>query len=256
MNQKAPLKKRADTLLVEKGLADSRTKAQALVMAGKVRIGSDHVVSKPSEMLPENTKLTVDSPQEFVSRGAYKLLPALDKYLPDLSGIIALDIGASTGGFTDLMLARGAAKVYCVDSGRGQLHDKLRRDYRVVALERTNARFLDNSAVPDKIDIMTMDVSFISATLLMPPCADLMKPDAWAFILVKPQFEAGRENVPRGGVVTDENVRKAAVDKVVDCAAELGWHHLDTIASPLKGPKGNQEYVTVFQAKNKQHAQL
>ena len=240
-------KKRADMLLWESGMVDSRARAQALIMAGKVRVGPDRVVAKPSEKFPVDTEFAVDAGKEFVSRGAYKLLPALDKHLPDLSGMVALDVGASTGGFTDLMLRRGAEKVYCVDSGRGQLHDKLRRDSRVVCLEKTNARYLDASLVPDAVDVVTMDVSFISATLLMAPCSRLTREGAWAFILVKPQFEAGREEVPRGGVVTDERVMRAAVEKVADYAENsLEWKFLEAIPSPIKGPKGNQEFVAVF----------
>jgi len=240
-------KKRADALLWERGLAESRTKARAMIMAGKVRTGPDSVVSKPSEPIPENATLTVDSGPEYVSRGALKLIPALDKHLPNLAGATALDVGASTGGFTDLILQRGAEKVYCVDSGRGQLHDKLRRDPRVVEMERTNARYIDDSMVPDPIDVLTMDVSFISATLLMGPCSALMKKNAWAFILVKPQFEAGKKDVPKGGVVTDENIRQAAVDKVAEFAErKLNWTFIEAIPSPIKGPKGNQEYVAIF----------
>jgi len=243
----ATKKERADVLLFEAGLAESRAQARALIMAGKVRMGPDRVVSKPSEKIPVDADLTVDAPREYVSRGAYKLLPALDRHLPDLSGMTALDVGASTGGFTDLMLQRGAERVYCVDSGRGQLHDKLRRDPRVVCLERTNARFIDETLVPEKVDALTMDVSFISATLLLEPCSRLTRDGAWAFILVKPQFEAGKGEVPRGGVVTDERVIRDAIDKVAGFATgRLGWTFLEAIPSPIKGPKGNQEFIAVF----------
>ncbi len=218
-----------------------------MIIAGKVRVGDDHVVSKPSDKFPSDTAFTLQSPAPYVSRGALKLLPALDKHLPDLSGLTAMDIGASTGGFTDLMLQRGLAKVYAIDSGRGQLHQKLRDDPRVVCLEKTNARHLDSSIVPAKVDVVTMDVSFISATLLIPSASSLLKPGGWAFILVKPQFEAGISDVGKGGVVKDPDVWQKTVEKVVQCAENhADLHFIETIPSPIKGPKGNQEFVTVF----------
>ncbi|MBN1863725.1 MAG: TlyA family RNA methyltransferase [Victivallales bacterium] len=238
---------RADILLAASKLCESREKARTLILAGKVRVGDDHVVSKPSDKFPCDTKFILHSPDPYVSRGALKLIPALDKHLPDLNGLSAMDIGASTGGFTDLMLQRGLAKAYAIDSGRGQLHQKLRDDPRVVCLEKTNARHIDSSSVPEQVDIITMDVSFISATLLIPQATALLKPDGWAFILVKPQFEAEISDVGKGGVVKDPEVHRKTVEKVVHCAEnQASLTFLDLIPSPIKGPKGNQEFIAVF----------
>lgn len=232
--------------MYEHGHCESREEGALLVMAGKVRSGKDTLVSKPSQLFDEGTILLVDSGNEFVSRGAHKLRASLEKFAPDLHGRIAADIGASTGGFTDLMLTRGAEKVYAVDVGRGLLHWKLRSDPRVICLEGINARNLSSEVIPEKVDILSMDVSFISATKILPAADSVMKDGALAFILVKPQFEAPRKDVPPGGVVTDENVRKAALDKVCAAASELGWQLIDASDSPLKGPKGNLEYVALF----------
>ncbi len=241
------MKKRADILLVEKGLCGSREEASRLILAGKARAGSDRLVKKPSELFDEATALSLDGKSPYVSRGAYKLLPGLNAYLPSLEGLVALDIGASTGGFSDLMLQRGAKKVYAVDVGRGQLHSKLRGDPRVVSIEKVNARRLGRDMIPEDVDVLAVDVSFISVLLVLPPASALMKEGAWAFVLVKPQFEAGRKDVGKNGVVRDESVRLACVSKVADyAAAELRWSHLATIPSPIKGPSGNQEYMLVF----------
>ncbi len=239
-------KKRADELLYEHGHCGSREEGALLIMAGKVRSGKDTLVDKPSRLFEADTILLVDSGGEFVSRGAYKLRDSLDKFAPDLHGRIAADVGASTGGFTDLMLSRGAGKVYAVDVGRGLLHWKLRSDPRVVCLEGVNARTLSPELVPEKVDLLSMDVSFISATKILPAADSVMKEGALAFILVKPQFEAPREDVPHGGVVTDDNVRRAALEKVCAAASALGWRLIDASDSPLKGPKGNREFVALF----------
>jgi len=239
-------KKRADELLYEHGHCGSREEGALLIMAGKVRSGKDTLVDKPSRLFEADAVLLVDSGGEFVSRGAYKLRDSLDKFAPDLHGRIAADVGASTGGFTDLMLSRGAEKVYAVDVGRGLLHWKLRSDQRVVCREGVNARSLSPEVVPEKVDLLSMDVSFISATKILPAADSVMKEGALAFILVKPQFEAPREDVPPGGVVTDDNVRRAALKKVCDAASALGWRLIDASESPLKGPKGNREFVALF----------
>ncbi len=239
-------KKRADELLYEHGHCGSREEGALLIMAGKVRSGKDSLVDKPSRLFEADAVLLVDSGGEFVSRGAYKLRDSLDKFAPDLHGRIAADVGASTGGFTDLMLSRGAEKVYAVDVGRGLLHWKLRSDPRVVCLEGVNARTLSPELVPEKVDLLSMDVSFISATKILPAADSVMKEGALAFILVKPQFEAPREDVPPGGVVTDDNVRRAALEKVCAAASALGWRLVDASDSPLKGPKGNREFVALF----------
>ena len=239
-------KKRADELLYEHGHCDSIADAALLILEGKVRCKADALVHKASEMFPADTVLIVDSGDEFVSRGAHKLKSALEKFAPDLHGKIASDIGASTGGFTDLMLAHGAEKVYAVDVGRGLLHWKLRTDPRVVCLEGVNARNLPPDTVPGKADLLSMDVSFISATRILPAADAVLKPGALAFILVKPQFEAPKSDVPPGGVVTDPAVRQAALDKVCAAAQTLGWELIEAADSPLRGPRGNLEYVAVF----------
>ena len=239
-------KKRADELLYEHGHCDSKEEAMLLIMAGKVRSKADAVVRKPSELYPADTVLLVDHGNEYVSRGAHKLKEALQKFAPDLSGKISIDIGASTGGFTDLMLSCGAEKVYAVDVGKGLLHWKLRKDPRVICLEGVNARNLTENEIPEKADILSMDVSFISATKILPAASPLLKQGALAFILVKPQFEAPREDVPPGGVVTDLNVRLAALDKVCKMAESLNWKLIEAKDSPLKGPRGNVEFVAVF----------
>jgi 23S rRNA (cytidine1920-2'-O)/16S rRNA (cytidine1409-2'-O)-methyltransferase len=241
------MKKRVDILLTEKGLCESREKAQRLILAGKVRIGSDRMIMKSSEKFPEDTEFNIAQPVQYVSRGAYKLLPALDKYLPDLSGLVAADIGASTGGFTDLMLQRGAEKVYCIDSGRGQLHGKLRNNPRVLCFEKTNARYLPEDFFKEKLDVMTMDVSFISVTLLLGRLSHFFKDGAIAFVLIKPQFEAERGEVGKGGVVRDSQIHDKVIDKVVTYAeSECSMKVLEVIPSPIKGPKGNQEFIAVF----------
>lgn len=238
---------RADLLLCEQGHCATPEEGARLIMAGKVRLGPDHLLRKPSEMLDPETPLLIGNLSEYVSRGAYKLIPALDRFRPSLEGLVALDIGASTGGFTDLMLRRGAEKVYATDVGRGILHGKLRSDPRVTVVEGVNARTLSDQEVPEKTDVVTMDLSFISVTRVLPAADALMKQGAMAFILVKPQFEADRKDVPHGGVVTDERVREQTVEKVRRFAeGELSWQTLGVLPSPIKGPKGNQEYVVVF----------
>lgn len=244
-------RKRADVLLFESGLCDSRELARKLVMEGRVRVGSDQVVRKPSEQYSPDTVFSLPGVDAYVSRGAHKLIPALDKHLPDFTGLSAMDVGASTGGFTDLMLRRGARVVYCVDSGRGQLHGKLRGDSRVHCFEKTNARYLPDDFLSERVDVLTMDVSFISATLLLKPTVKFLKKGGLAFILVKPQFEAGRKDVGRGGVVRCETVRRKAVEKVVKFAEnEACLTFLEVLPSPIKGPKGNQEFVAVFALRN------
>ncbi len=244
-------KKRADELLYEHGHCESVADAALLILEGKVRSKPDALVRKASEMFPADTVLIVDPGIGFVSRGALKLQQALDKFAPRLDGLTAIDIGASTGGFTDLMLSRGAAKVYAVDVGRGLLHWKLRTDPRVVCLEGVNARSLPPDTVPGGADLLSMDVSFISATKILPAADAVLKPGALAFILVKPQFEAPKHDVPPGGVVTDPAVRRNALEKVCNAAAALGWTLIEAADSPLRGPRGNLEMVAVFRTSEK-----
>lgn len=240
-------KLRVDEYLCNHGFCADREEAMRLVMAGKVRRNPDSLITKPSELVPFETALLVDNADTFASRGAGKLAPSLEQHLPDLTGLKAVDIGSSTGGFTDLMLHKGAKRVYAVDCGRGLLHAKLRNDPRVVCMEGVNARTLDRRMIPEPLDLMSMDVSFISATKILPAADLILKPGALAFVLIKPQFEADRKDVPPGGVVTDESVRTACVEKVTHFAEErLSWTLLGVSPSPVKGPKGNQEYIAVF----------
>ncbi len=237
---------RADELLVERNLAEDLAEAAKMVMAGMVRTGPDSLVRKSSELFPEDAALLVETPCPYVSRGAFKLLEALERHRPDLNGTICLDVGASTGGFSDLMLQKGAAKVYAVDVGRGQLHAKLRNDPRVVSLEELHAREITETLIPDMVDLIAMDVSFISATRVMEPADARLKRGGFAFILVKPQFEAAKRDAPNG-VVVDEKIRAACVEKVADFARErLKWEFLEALPCPIKGPKGNQEFMAVF----------
>jgi 23S rRNA (cytidine1920-2'-O)/16S rRNA (cytidine1409-2'-O)-methyltransferase len=226
--------------LLADGLAESRAKAQALVLAGEVRV-DDVVVDKPgTRVRPEaRVALCADRPR-FVSRGGEKLAGALEDLAVDPRGRVCLDVGASTGGFTDCLLQHGARRVIAVDVGHGQLHEKLRADPRVVVVERTNARTLAAEAIPEPVDLVAVDASFISARLLLPRLAELAPRADW-LILVKPQFEVGRGQVGRGGVVRDDGLRRGAVDAVRRAAEALGWSSAGEAESRLAGPKGNRE---------------
>lgn len=242
-----PRKFRADILLQKNGLCESRSQAAKLILAGRVRIGADHVIKKTSEMVADDADLNVVLPYPYVSRGAEKLLGGLEAFPWDVTDKTVLDIGASTGGFTDLLLQRGVREVYAVDVGYGQLHAKLRQNPRVISLERTNARHLTRELLPEKIDLLVGDVSFISLTKVLPPCAPLLADNARIYILIKPQFEAPRADVGKGGVVRDPAIRQACVDKITAFAEDtLHWTLIGTTPSPIKGPKGNQETIAVF----------
>ena len=243
---KMPKKMRVDELLVEKALCETIEDARKYIMAGQVRAGNDRVIQKSTEMLPLDNPLFLNLPSPYVSRGAYKLKPALEEFSHDCSGKVALDLGSSTGGFTDLMLQSGCEKVFAVDVGTGQLHYKLRTDSRVISLERTNARTLSDEQITEKVDLLTSDVSFISVTKVLPSADRFMKSKALAMILVKPQFECPKHLVG-DGIIRDEELRMQMVEKVKSfCETELNWSFLKFFPSPLKGPKGNQEYVAVF----------
>jgi 23S rRNA (cytidine1920-2'-O)/16S rRNA (cytidine1409-2'-O)-methyltransferase len=235
------MKKRLDALLVERGLAASRERARALILAGAVTV--DGVVpARPGASVPTMADITVQAPDDmFVSRGAHKLTAALDAFEVSVSDGIALDAGASTGGFTDVLLRRGAARVYAVDVGYGQLAWRLRQDPRVVVMERTNIRHLE--ALPELVDLVTVDVSFISLTLLFRRLLSLASPLADAIALIKPQFEAGREAVGKGGVVRDPAVHREVLERVLSSAQDAGWQAVQVIASPLLGPAGNREFL-------------
>jgi 23S rRNA (cytidine1920-2'-O)/16S rRNA (cytidine1409-2'-O)-methyltransferase len=228
------VKKRLDVLLVERGLAETRTQAQALVLAGRVA-----GYAKPGMQVDESVELEVARPAPYVSRGGEKLAPALDVFGVDPSGRDCIDVGASTGGFTDVLLHRGAARVIAVDVGYGQLHEKLRADTRVTVLERTNARHLTELPFPP--ELIVCDVSFISVRIALPPVVALARSGWEAVVLVKPQFEAGRSEVPRGGVVRDLAVRRRVVREVAVAALAWGGETAGAVDSGLPGPKGNRE---------------
>jgi len=233
-------RKRLDVVLVERGLAESRAQAQALVMAGLVR---GH--SKPGEQVDEATEFEVESPPPYVSRAGHKLANALDAFAVDSAGRDCLDLGASTGGFSDVLLQRGAARVIALDVGHGQLHQRMRNDPRVVVVERVNARAL--TELPFAPQLVTCDVSFISVRSALPPALALAAPGWQALVLVKPQFEAGRADAPKG-VVRDAEVHRRVLHEVA--AASLGWRARITgvVDSGLPGPKGNREFVLHLEA--------
>jgi 23S rRNA (cytidine1920-2'-O)/16S rRNA (cytidine1409-2'-O)-methyltransferase len=234
-------KLRADVLLVQKGLAPSRTKAQALILAGKVFVG-ERRVDKSGESLDEDAPLRVRKPDHpFVSRGGVKLEGALDAFGYDPKGKVVADFGASTGGFTDCLLQRGAQRVYAIDVGYGQLHDKLRRDRRVVSMERTNARHLKTGGLPEPVELVVIDASFIGLEKLLPAARALLSEGGEVIALVKPQFQVGPKQVGKGGVVRDEGARREAIDELRAAASSLGFDCLAEADSPITGPKGNQE---------------
>jgi 23S rRNA (cytidine1920-2'-O)/16S rRNA (cytidine1409-2'-O)-methyltransferase len=239
-------RRRLDQLLVDRGLADSRTRAQALVLAGKVRVGVGDAARrdrKPGDLVDETVLVAVDAPDPYVSRGGHKLAAALDAFGIDPAGLICLDAGASTGGFSDVLLQRGATRVYAVDVGRGQLADRLRRDARVVSLERTNARTLGPGVLPGPVGLAVVDVSFISLGLVLGPVAACFGQGGGPLVpLVKPQFEAGRSALDRG-VVRDPAVHLEVLRAVVARARVLGLAAANAIASPILGPEGNREFL-------------
>jgi 23S rRNA (cytidine1920-2'-O)/16S rRNA (cytidine1409-2'-O)-methyltransferase len=237
---------RADVALVERGLVESRAKAQALIMAGKVFTG-ERKLAKPGEAIAEDQPLEVrgqDHP--WVSRGGLKLAHALQHFQLDPTGLVCLDVGASTGGFTDVLLQSGAARVYAVDVGHGQLAWKLRSDPRVVALERTNARTLTAGQVPEPVDFLICDASFIGLEVLLPAPLALTAPQAVMAVLIKPQFEVGKDRVGKGGVVRDPALHQEVCDRIEAWVnAQEGWRVEGIIESPITGPEGNKEFVLV-----------
>jgi len=234
-------KVRADVLLTTRGLAPSRARGQALILAGKVFSG-DRRVDKSGEKLDEAAPLTVREPDHpYVSRGGVKLAGALDAFGYDPGRLVVADFGASTGGFTDCLLQRGAACVFAIDVGYGQLHDKLRRDDRVVVMERTNARHLNPEDLPELLDLVVIDASFIGLEKLLPAASAVLKPGGDVLALVKPQFQVGRDKVGKGGVVRDAQLRREAIDGLVADAVALGFEAIGESDSVLTGPEGNQE---------------
>lgn len=236
-------KKRLDVLLTERGLAESRQKAQAIIMAGQV-FWQGKRMDKAGASVPEDAELEVRGGLKYVSRGGLKLEKAMETFdLPDLTGAVAIDAGASTGGFTDCMLQNGAAKVYAVDVGYGQLAWSLRSDPRVVCMERTNVRYLTGEDIPEPLDFGSVDVSFISLRLILPALRTLMKPEGELVCLIKPQFEAGKEKVGKKGVVRDRSVHREVLEQFLRHTDECGFYVKDLTFSPIRGPEGNIEYL-------------
>ena len=234
---------RADQLLVSRGLAESRTQAQALLMAGIVFSG-ERKLAKAGEMLAEDVDVEVRGKvHPWVSRGGIKLDHGLTHFGFDVTGAVALDVGSSTGGFTDVLLSRGAAKVYAVDVGTNQLAWKLRQDPRVVPLENTNARYLTSEQVPQPVDMVVCDASFISLAKVLEAPLKLARPGAKLVALIKPQFEAGREEVGKGGVVRDPAVHRRVCDAAAEWVASQGWTVIGIEPSPITGPEGNVEFL-------------
>ena len=237
------MKKRLDVLLVEKGFFESREKAKAVIMSGCVFVNNQKA-DKAGASFDENAAVEVrDNRMRYVSRGGYKLEKAMQTFPITLDGRITMDIGASTGGFTDCMLQNGAEKVYAVDVGYGQLAWKLRNDERVVNLERTNMRYVTREQVPEAIDFFSVDVAFISLKLILPAARGVCGEHAQAVCLIKPQFEAGRENVGKNGVVRDKKVHISVVEDVITFCLDNGFSVLGLSYSPIKGPQGNIEYL-------------
>jgi 23S rRNA (cytidine1920-2'-O)/16S rRNA (cytidine1409-2'-O)-methyltransferase len=240
------VKVRLDQLIVQRGLAETRERAQSLIMAGAVLVDG-LAARRPAQSVRSDAELQLEpTGPDYVSRGALKLEKALDSWQIDPAGCVALDVGASTGGFTDLLLRRGAARVYAVDVGYGQLHYKLRQDPRVVCMERTNVRYLAD--LPEQPGLAVMDVSFISLRLALPPIFSLIQASAPIVALIKPQFEAGRQHVPKGGVVRDPAVHRQVLTDMVAWSATQPWRITDLVASPITGPAGNVEFLSRWAA--------
>jgi len=235
-----PTKKRIDLLMVDRGLAESRSEAQKLIMAGLVRV-EGQLIHKASQKAEPGMLINVASGPRFVSRGGEKLKAAVETFPVTVDGRICADVGASTGGFTDCLLQNGAERVYAIDVGKGLLHWKLRNDDRVVVIEKTNARYLES--LPELVHLVTMDVSFISLRKLFPVIAGWLKPGGDVIALIKPQFEAGPARVGRGGVVRDPAVHRDVIHRILDFAVEHSLAPQGLIRSPLRGPKGNIEFL-------------
>jgi 23S rRNA (cytidine1920-2'-O)/16S rRNA (cytidine1409-2'-O)-methyltransferase len=244
------LKSRLDKLLVDRGFVVSRERAQALILAGNVLVNEQKVDKSGAQVAEDCAIRLLGEDLKYVSRGGLKLERALEYWKIDLTGKVCLDVGASTGGFTDCMSQHGAARVIAVDTGYGQMDFKLRQDARVRLLEKTNARYLTRETLGEVVDFVAMDVSFISASLVLPAVVSAALPasmDEWSgrqiVVLVKPQFEAGREHVGKGGIVRDEDAQNAAVEKVKACLVELGAKRTEVIDSPILGAEGNREFL-------------
>ena len=242
------MKERLDVLLVQQGLAASREKAKALIVAGLVFVDGQRADKASASYDASEVKIDIKGETlKYVSRGGLKLEKAVQEFRLTLEGKVCMDIGASTGGFTDCMLQNGAVKVYAVDVGRDQLDEKLRKDHRVINLEKTNFRYMVRADIQDDLDFASADVSFISLTKILLPARNLLKDGGQMVCLIKPQFEAGRENIGKKGVVKDPSVHSQVLHKVLDFAAEVGFQVLALDFSPVKGPEGNIEYLVHLQ---------
>jgi len=238
---------RLDQLLVQRKMAESREQAQRLIRAGMVRV-NDQPADKPGHQYADDADLFVKEKEKYVSRGGLKIEGAHKQFGFDLEGAVCLDIGSSTGGFTDFMLQHGATKVYAVDCGTNQLHYKLRQDPRVVVMENTNARYLTEEDIPEKADFCSIDTSFISLTNILPPLKHLMKPSGHIVSLIKPQFEAGKDQVGKGGVVRNPTIHQEVIEKIKTFGTEeLGFQWLGLCTSPITGPAGNIEFLAYWQ---------
>src|SRR5215470_14110798 len=244
MKQKT-VKERLDKLLVTRGMAETRAKAQALILAGQVFSGQLRL-DKAGQLVPADIELNIREPMPFVSRGGLKLAAALDHFGIEVTGRTCLDIGASTGGFTDCLLQRGAARVVAIDVGRGQLDWRLRQDSRVELRENVNARYLLPDDFTDRFDIVTADVSFISLTKILPVVPPLLGEQGVVITLIKPQFEVGREEVGKGGIVRDQAAQRRVVEEITSFAAGLGMRAIGVIESPILGADGNREFLVCF----------
>lgn len=240
-------KLRLDQLLVQAGHADSREQAQRLIRAGMVRVG-EQVASKPGHQYKDDVEIFVKQKEKYVSRGGKKIEGAHKEFNFDLQDTICMDIGSSTGGFTDFMLQNGASKVYAVDCGTNQLHYKLREDDRVVVMENTNARYITTENIPEPADFCSIDTSFISLTKILPPLKNLIKPGGHIISLIKPQFEAGKDQVGKGGVVRDPAIHEEVIEKIKKFGTEeLGFKWVGLCTSPITGPAGNVEFLAYWE---------
>ncbi len=238
---------RLDNLLVERGLAESRAKAQALIMAGDVSVG-ENTAAKAGMLVDESVEVTIVEPPPFVGRGGIKLDHALNEFRLDISGRVVADIGASTGGFTDCLLKRGASRVYAVDVGYGQLNHRLRRDKRVVVMDRLNARY--PFSLPEKVDLVTIDVSFISVEKVIPSVANLLEDGGYLLVLLKPQFEAKKREVSKGvGVIREPQVQARVLGRFITWLASHGFRLGNLVASPILGASGNREFFILLRRK-------
>jgi 23S rRNA (cytidine1920-2'-O)/16S rRNA (cytidine1409-2'-O)-methyltransferase len=239
-------KQRLDKLMVERGLAPSREKAQALIMSGQVVVG-DHAVDKSGQQVALDADIRIKGEVlPFVSRGGLKLKKALEEFRVDLTGLVAMDVGASTGGFTDCLLQAGAARVFAVDVGYGQLAWKLQQDPRVVSMEKTNIRHLTPDQLPEVPDVATIDASFISLAKVLPATVALLKPGGWVIALIKPQFEVGKGEVGKGGIVRDPAAHERVLEAIRQTACELGLHVGGLCESPITGADGNREFLILL----------